>query len=149
MIISRHYLFTQGTILTKAMHVIKSFSLSILLLTPFMGLSSQISAQELSDGLNGTTITYTYTGGWKFTAKYTEDGVSYRMHNYNTDWTKPYPYKAFLIDKNVYFTSWYDTGRDEYVTHLIDLNKKRLHGSVLLGKEKVHFESAEINEIKH
>ena len=71
------------------------------------------------------------------------------MHNYNTDWTKPYPYKAFLIDKNVYFTSWYDTGRDEYVTHLIDLNKKRLHGSVLLGKEKVHFESAEINEIKH
>lgn len=126
----------------------KSFVLSILFVTTFLNLSGQVTGQELSDGLNGTTITYTYTGGWKFTAKYTEDGISYRMHNYNTDWTEPYPYKAFLVDKNVYFTSWYDTQRDDYVTHLIDLNKKRLYGSVLLGKEKVHFESAVINDIQ-
>ena len=103
---------------------------------------------QLTDKLNGTTLTYTYSGGWKFTIKYSSDGVSYTMHNYNTPWSKLFPYKSIEVSKDVYFTSWFDTGRNDYVTHLIDLNKKHLYGSVLLDKKKIHFEQAIINEIK-
>jgi len=52
------------------------------------------------------------------------------------------------INYGVYFTSWFDAGRNDFVTQLIDLNTKRLYGSVLLAKEKVHFEQAIISEIK-
>lgn len=116
--------------------------------SPLLLTAEETNKTQLSDKLNGTTLTYTYSGGWKFTTKYSADGVSYTMHNYNTPWTKNYPYKAIEVSEGVYFTSWFDDRRNDYVTHLIDLNTHRLYGSVLLAKEKIHFEQAIIDEIK-
>ena len=111
-------------------------------------LAEQLNETTLTDKLNGTELTYTYSGGWKFSIKYSADGVSYTMHNYNTPWSKKYPYQAIEVSEGVYFTSWFDIGRNDYVTQLINLNTKRLYGSVLLAKEKIHFEQAIINELK-
>jgi len=126
-------------------HLIIVFCLIYMPLT----LAEEQIETKLTDKLNGTTLTYTYSGGWKFTISYSAEGVSYTLHNYNTPWSDRYPFKAIEVSKGVYFTSWFDTTRNDYVTQLIDLNTQRLYGSVLLAKEKIHFEQAAISDIKY
>ena len=111
-------------------------------------LAEQLNETTLTDKLNGTELTYTHSGGWKFSIKYSADGLSYTLHNDNTPWSKYYRYQAIEVSAGVYFTSWFDHERNDYVTQLINLNTKRLYGSVLLAKEKIHFEQAIINTLK-
>ena len=120
--------------------------LTIALLT--FSLTTHAADPALTNKLTGTQFTYKYSGGWEFTIKYETEGVSYRMLNYNTGWRGPFDYQAFEISNNVYFTGWFDTDREDYVTHYIDLNQKKLYGSVLIGKEDIHFQSATISRTK-
>ncbi len=104
----------------------------------------------LTDKLNGTDITYTYSGGWSFNTRYEEKGVSYRFLNGSAagKWLGPFSYRAFEVSEHVFLTSWYDPGREDYVTHLINLNTKMLYGSVFLQKKDTHFESAVIKKMQ-
>ena len=79
---------------------------SLLLLLYLMNSPTVLFAEEsnetqLTHKLNGTTLTwltYTYSGGWSFSIKYSADGASYTMHNDKTPWSKNYPYQALEVN---------------------------------------------------
>jgi len=109
------------------------------------GLSAEDLA-HLTRELNGTSITYEYTSGRSYNVKFEDQGVSYRYLNGSKPetWWGPFPYQAFRVSEGVYFTSWFEEGYGDYVTLLIDFNKRILYGSAILRGEEVHFHGAKI-----
>lgn len=104
----------------------------------FCLVNGYVSATDgFTSQLNGTDITYTYSGGWSFNTRYEEKGVSYRFLNGPAagKWLGPFSYQAFHVSEHVFLTSWYDSGREDYITHLINFNTKMLYGSVFLQKK--------------
>ena len=105
---------------------------------------------ELTNKLDGTTISYSYSGGRAYNLKIETEGISYQ---YLTGpkperWWGPFPYKAIEVEKNVYFMSWYEDGYGDYVTLLINFDKNILYGSAIIPNKGTHFQNAKINNIK-
>ena len=117
-----------------------------------MFFSMQLNASELTPltpELNGTDITYNYTSGRSYNVKFEESGVSYRYLTGSKPekWWGPFPYQAFEVEKNVFFTSWFEEGYGDYVTLLINFNNNLLYGSAILSGKEVHFHGAKIVKI--
>ena len=117
-----------------------------------MFFSMQLNASELTPltpELNGTDIIYNYTSGRSYNVKFEESGVSYRYLTGSKPekWWGPFPYQAFEVEKNVFFTSWFEEGYGDYVTLLINFNNNLLYGSAILSGKEVHFHGAKIVKI--
>ncbi len=99
--------------------------------------------------LNGTSITYEYTSGRSYNVKFEEQGVSYRYFAgpKPEKWWGPFPYKAFEVEKNMYYASWFEQGYGDYVTLLINFNNQLLYGSAILSGNEVHFHGARIVKV--
>ena len=115
-------------------------------------LSPALHASALSvptRDLNGTDITYNYTSGRSYNVKFEEAGVSYRYLTGSKPekWWGPFPYQAFQVESNIYFSSWFEKGYGDYVTLLINFNNSLLYGSAILSGEQVHFHGAEIVKV--
>lgn len=96
--------------------------------------------------MNGLNITYNYTSGRSYNVKFEKSGISYRyLSGSKPDkWWGPFPYKAFEVEENIFYASWFEKGYGDYVTLLINLNNKLLYGSAILSGETVHFHGAKI-----
>ena len=103
---------------------------------------------ELTQKLNGTNISYSYTGGRSYNLKIDAIGISYQFLTGSKPkkWWGPFPYKAIEVEENVYFLSWYEDGYGDYVTLLIYFDKNILYGSAIIPNKGTHFESAKINK---
>jgi len=112
-------------------------------------------AAELSQPtrkLNGIDMTYNYTSGRSYNVKFEEKGVSYRYLTGSKPeaWWGPFPYKAFEIDNNEFYASWFEEDYGDYVTLLINFNNNLLYGSAILSGGNIHFHGAQIVKInKH
>jgi len=130
----------------------KKIALVSLVLAAMLGPPSLLAEAlaDLTRELDGTKITYEYTSGRSYNVRFEAAGVSYR---YLTGpkpetWWGPFPYQAFRVRDNVYFTSWFEEGYGDHVTLLIDFNKRILYGSAILRGEEVHFHGAKIVKIE-
>ena len=115
-------------------------------------LSVTVHAADLAlptRALNGTHITYEYSSGRSYNVKFEEAGVSYRYLSgpKPQTWWGPFPYKAFEVEKNVFYLSWFEAGYDDYVTLLINFNNRLLYGSAILSSKEVHFHGAKILKV--
>ena len=101
-------------------------------------------ADELTADLHGTEITYHYSSGRQYNVKFEASGASYRyLSGSKPDaWWGPFPYQAIRIEPQVYFLSWFEKGYGDYVTLLVNFNRKSVHGSAILRGEEVHFHQA-------
>lgn len=113
---------------------------------------STLNAAELAKptrSLNHTNITYHYTNKLSFNVKFAEAGVSYRFLTgpQPEKWWGPFPYKAFEVENNIYFTSWLEKETGDYVTLLINFNNKLVYGSAIISGKKVHFKGAKMVSI--
>lgn len=126
-------------------------TLAILLMLFF----SAPHAAELSQPtrkLNGIDMTYNYTSGRSYNVKFEEKGVSYRYLTGSKPeaWWGPFPYKAFEIDNNEFYASWFEEDYGDYVTLLINFNNNLLYGSAILSGKNIHFHGAQIVKVnKH
>lgn len=114
------------------------------------GTAVSAKESEITQELNGTSITYEYTSGRSYNVKFEEAGISYRYltgSKPNT-WWGPFPYQAFKIEEQLFFASWFEKGYGDYVTLLINFEEKQLYGSAIIRGEEVHFHSAKIVKIK-
>ncbi len=114
-------------------------------------ISLPCSAAELAaptHKLDGSNITYHYTSGRSYNVKFEKAGISYRYLTGSKPekWWGPFPYKAFEVEKNVYYASWFEKGYGDYVTLLINFNNNLLYGSAILSGATVHFHGAHIVE---
>jgi hypothetical protein len=96
--------------------------------------------------LNGIDMTYNYTSGRSYNVKFEEKGVSYRYLTGSKPeaWWGPFPYKAFEIDNNEFYASWFEEDYGDYVTLLINFNNNLLYGSAILSGKNIHFHGAQI-----
>ena len=110
---------------------------------------ADVNSEQIQD-LNGTEITYLYSSGRSYHVKFAEEGLSYRyLTGSKPDaWWGPFPYQAMKVKEQLYFTSWFEEGYGDYVTLLINLQKKELHGSAIISGEEVHFHRANIIKIE-
>lgn len=78
--------------------------------------------------------------------KFEEAGISYRYLSGSKPekWWDPFPYKAFEVEKNIYYASWFEEGYGDYVTLLVNFNNNLLYGSAILSGKTVHFHGAKI-----
>ena len=102
-----------------------------------------------SQALNGTEITYLYSSGRSYHVKFAKEGLSYRYLTGSkpNSWWGPFPYQAMEVKEQLYFASWFEKGYGDYVTLLINLTEKELHGSAIIRGEEVHFHRADIIKI--
>lgn len=120
------------------------FSSFLLLLITLPSSAAELAAP--TDKLNDTNITYNYTSGRSYNVKFEKAGISYRyLTGSKPDkWWGPFPYKAFEVEKNIYYASWFEKGYGDYVTLLINFNNNLLYGSAILSGSTVHFHGAKI-----
>jgi len=105
---------------------------------------------KLTQDLDGTSITYKYSGGRSYQVEFEDSAMRYRyLSGSKPDkWWGTFPYKATITDKGEYFVGWYEEGFGDYITLLFDLKTKILFGSGILGDKSIHFEKAEIIKIE-
>ena len=115
----------------------------------FSVVSDELTTQ-LTQSLNGTEITYNYSGGMSFNVKFNEKNLIYRALSTQSplEWHGPFSYKEILTENGEYFVSWFEEKSIDYITLLIDLEEKRLYGSGLIGAKYIHFEKAKIIKVE-
>ena len=79
------------------------------------------------------------------------DSVSYRFLSGSRPeaWWGPFSYNATEKVNGDYIVSWFEHGYGDYITLIVDANKKTLWGSGVIVKgdnSSVHFQEAEISE---
>lgn len=121
----------------------------VVLLLALLSLGATSGETELTDTLNGTRIAYIYSGGMAVDLKFEKTGASYRMLNLQTlgGWHGPFPYKALQKENGEYFVTWFEEASVDYVSLVINFERKGLYGSALIGGEHTHFEKAVIRAI--
>jgi hypothetical protein len=122
----------------------------ILLLSISILISGCSSRQEVPDRLIGVRIQYIYDNDVEFALKFAEDGIRYQYKSGPKPdrWWGPYEYNYMKTENKEHFVSWFEVEkRGDFVTLLINFDKKILYGSGILGKKyKIHFHKAEIIE---
>ena len=120
----------------------------LLTLLLFMGCQENASTNTAyPEKLIGVDLEYEYSGGNAYHVKIDEEGLSYRFLTgpKPNRWWGPFPYNHTTTDKNEELVSWFEKGYGDYVTLLINFDKKTLYGSAIIKGEIVHFEKARIN----
>ena len=125
-----------------------SKSLIFLSLLSFMTLFS-CTKTEVPDRLIGIEMQYIYDNenDLEFALKFTEEGVKYQYKNGTkpNKWWGPFPHNYTETESGEHLVSWFEANKGDYVTLLINFDKKILYGSgILYPKKKVHFHKAEI-----
>ena len=124
-------------------------TLSIILFIAQIG----IAQNNFTDDLDGTEITYKYDGGNAYNVKMEDGNLNYRFLSGSKPekWWGPFLYNAFKTENGEYLIGWYEDGFGDYVTLLIDFERKYLFGSGIIVKKsgtKVHFDKAIISNIQ-
>ncbi len=115
--------------------------------------SCSTNSIETSDSMNGVEMTYQYSEGNSYHLKFINDSVSYQFLSGSAPqtWWGPFEYSYLQRDNGEYFLSWYEHGYGDYITLLIDNDKKSLIGSGIIIKKNepiIHFQKAIISEFK-
>lgn len=111
-------------------------------------------AQDIfTNELDGTYLTYKYSGGNAYNLKMEDGNLSYRFLSGSKPdaWWGPFPYKAVNTENGEYLIAWYEEGYGDYITLLVNMEGKYLYGSgVVYAKSglKQHFEKALISILK-
>lgn len=110
--------------------------------------SADAPLEELTRELAGTTLVYRFEIGRVYRAAYSADTVDFRLIEPEQDDapSATLPYRARRIRDGVYWVAWVGDPRF-HTTLLIDLEKRQMHASALLGGERSFFETAHIQEI--
>lgn len=127
----------------------KLFILSVMALA--ISVSSCNTAPVL-DSIDGMELTYSYKGWNSYHIKFAEEGMSYQFLNGSQPetWWGAFPYKMHVTDNNEYLISWFEEGYGDYITLLVDLEKKKLFGTGVVyakGGVMTTFKEAVIKEI--
>ena len=125
---------------------------SLMFLLLFVGLSVAADADELvaqTRALNGINITYHYSNGRSYNVKFEDEGISYRYLSGSKPekWWGPFPYQAYEVEPQIFFTSWFEEGYGDYVTLLVNFNNNLLYGSAIIAGKSVHFHGAKIETV--
>lgn len=114
----------------------------------FISCQSTSNAENLKlpDRLLGVTLNYSYTGGNSYAVKFEKEGLSYQYRTGGSPekWWGKFKYNHLLTEENEHFVSWFEPGYGDYVTLLINFDKKVLYGSAIIKGKIVHFEKATI-----
>lgn len=128
----------------------KYFKLMVILFLalPFSSFSDELKKETRS--LDGVDISYEYTSGRSYHVKFEELGISYRYLTGSKPekWWGPFPYKAFEVQPNLFFASWFEKDYGDYVTLLINFDNKLLYGSAIISGDEVHFHGAKIVKVQ-
>jgi len=105
-----------------------------------------------TDELDGTVMTYKYSGNNAYNVKLVDGNLSYRFLSGSKPeaWWGPFPYEAVKTENGEYMLAWYEESYGDYVTLLINIEGKYLYGSaIIVGKNgtKTHFQKAQISKI--
>jgi phenolic acid decarboxylase len=127
-----------------------------LLLIPLFGLMScsqekEDSKLKIPEKLIGIEMQYIYDHGVEYAIKYEKVGVSYQYKNGKTPdkWIGPYEYNYLKTESGEHLLSWFEPSRTDYVTQLINFDKKILYGSAILGpKHNILFHKADIHRLE-
>jgi hypothetical protein len=128
----------------------KYFKLMVILFLalPFSSFSDELKKETRS--LDGVDISYEYTSGRSYHVKFEELGISYRYLTGSKPekWWGPFPYKAFEVQPNLFFASWFEKDYGDYVSLLINFDNKLLYGSAIISGDEVHFHGAKIVKVQ-
>lgn len=105
--------------------------------------------------MDGKTIDYTYSGGWRFVVSFRDGLASYKAigdtggaAGENND----IPYRSRLIRPGLVHTSWHEEDIGDMVSLVIDLETKQIYSAAILGyrgdDRALHFEDGVINSIE-
>jgi hypothetical protein len=114
-------------------------------------MSSQSPDASLLDGLE---LDYTYSSGGHLIASFYAGQLKYRWLSGPFEGVEEsgLTYKSKKIGPEQYVINWHDLDNSNFVTLIIDLEKKVLHSSALLyygtEKEVTSFDGAVINSIR-
>ena len=132
---------------TRLMHASNNSAISVFfLLTVFTVCAARAEVfGELSNELDGISLTYHYESGREYDVVFTEGTISYlRKDVPDREWEHDHPYVARKIEEGLFLLMWGREERTEHITILIDLNKRRLFTSALLDGVDRHFDEAAI-----
>jgi len=116
----------------------------------FMLLScSNEKAAQLPDKLLGMNIQYKYANDREYNVKLEEDGLSYRYASGSKPdkWWGKFTYHHAVLENKNHVVSWHEVDYDDYITLIIDFERKTLFGSGIIKGEEVHFQPAVITNI--
>ena len=102
----------------------------------------------LSKELAGTSLTYQYEGGRRYSVRFEADTVAWQRLDVARDPVAGVPYIARRIAPDVYLVNWHRPELTEYITILFDLRQRVMHTSALLEGRDRHFESGRIVELQ-
>lgn len=107
------------------------------------------SKTEVPDRLIGIEMQYVYQNEKKleFALKFTTEGVMYQYKNGSKPdkWWGPYMHNYVETESGEHLVSWFEAHRGDYITLLINFEKKMLYGSgILYPAQRVHFHKADI-----
>jgi phenolic acid decarboxylase len=113
--------------------------------------NENVYIEESPASMNGTEMTYQYSEGNAYNLKFDNDSVSYRFLTGPKPeaWWGPFKYNASKKTNGEYFLSWYEHGYGDYITLLIEEDRKTLMGSGVYFKNNqpiIHFQKAIISE---
>ena len=119
--------------------------------TSIIAMTSCIQTQTF-DNINGMELTYKYENWNSYHVKFLEEGMYYQFLSGSKPdkWWGPFPYKMYVTDHGEYLISWYEEGYGDYITLLVNLEKKKLFGTgVVYAKDGVMttFKEAKISQI--
>jgi phenolic acid decarboxylase len=105
---------------------------------------------NLPERLIGVEMRYTYSEGNEYAVKFEEDGLSYQYRSGRLPerWWGTFEYNHMITENKEHLVSWHEPIKGDYVTLLINFENNLLYGSAIIGLKKVHFQTAEIHEIK-
>lgn len=99
---------------------------------------------ELTQELDGTTLSYQYEGGRRYDVRFGAGTVAWHRLDVQREPVTGVPYVARRIEDGVYLVNWHRPEHTEYITILFDFNRRVMHTSALLEGKDRHFESGRI-----
>ena len=105
--------------------------------------------------MDGKTIDYTYSGGWRFVVGFRDGLASYKaigdtggVANENSG----IPYKSRMIRPGLVHTVWHEESIGDMVSLVIDLEANTVYSAAIVGyggdDRMIHFEDGVINSIE-
>ncbi|MFD1552993.1 hypothetical protein DNU06_11750 [Putridiphycobacter roseus] len=129
-------------------HLLLILPLTLLLLA--CGQNKTETHTKYPDKLIGMELNYSYSGGNEYVNRFSEEGLTYQFRSGSKPdkWWGPNPYNYMLSDGNEHIISWHEKGNGDFVTLIINLEKKTVIGSALVHGKKVHFQKAKLHYFK-
>lgn len=108
------------------------------LIVLLISFTSFIQAQDYSDKLIGTELTYKYSKGNSYHVKFENEGAYYQFLNGSKPekWWGPFECNVLEKENGEFVVAWYEEGFGDYVTLNINFKDKFLYGSALIITKK-------------